>query len=123
MEGTCALCEKRAELQLSHVIPNFIVKWIKKTGATGFLRNAVNQRVQDGIKEPLLCSNCEQQFSRYENYFAKNFFHPLAKYVEFPEQTIPYDENLVKFILSISPWFSIAPSPASWGGPGPIPFP
>src|SRR4030042_4769769 len=102
MEGLCALCEKHAELQLSHIIPKFIARWIKKTGATGYLRNVENERVQDGIKEPLLCSDCEQQFSRYENYFAKNFFRPLTKYVKFPKQTIPYDENLVKFILSIS---------------------
>ncbi len=52
MTGKCELCEKTAELQLSHILPGAFFKWLKKTSSTGFLRFAEvpNKRVQDGFK-------------------------------------------------------------------------
>lgn len=99
--GICALCEKEKELCESHFIPKFIFDWIKKTSATGYLRQAINinKRLQDGTKEKFLCQECENKFSKYEKYFADNLFYP---YLEKKKTSFSYNENLQKFIISIS---------------------
>jgi len=97
----CALCGKEKELCESHFIPKFIFDWIKKTSATGYLRQAINidRRLQDGTKEKFLCFECENKFSKYENYFAKEFFYPCLN----KKKTLfKYNEDLQKFIISIS---------------------
>lgn len=49
MHGTCALCRDNTELKESHIIPKFVGKWLKRTSATGYLRNIdnINKRQQD----------------------------------------------------------------------------
>jgi len=99
--GICALCGKEKELCESHSIPKFVFDWIKKTSATGYLRQAINinKRLQDGTKEKFLCFECETKFSRYEKYFADEFFYP---YLNKTKTSFNYNENLQKFIMSIS---------------------
>jgi len=99
--GICALCGEEKRLCESHIIPKFAIDWIKKTSATGYLRQMVNKnkRVQDGSKEKLLCNDCELRFSKYEDYFAKNIFYP---YVNGTKTYFEYNENLQKFVISIS---------------------
>lgn len=56
----------------SHIIPRSIIKLIRdKTLDNRFyeLHNKLNQTVQDGPKEYLLCDDCEKKIGRYENYF------------------------------------------------------
>lgn len=100
MTNKCRLCGDLATLQNSHVIPRFVFKWIKKTGATPFLRNSEDPdtRVQD-YHEKLLCKDCEQQFSDYEGKFASNIFYP---YINGKSTSFAYDEWLQRFIISIS---------------------
>ena len=54
---TCALCKNKDTLQMSHIIPSFVGKWIKNTSVTGFLRQAISAdiRRQDIPKKYLLC--------------------------------------------------------------------
>ncbi len=63
-------------------------------------RNIVNPNIrqQDGIKEYLLCQDCETLFSGFETYFANNIFHPHLKngILRFD-----YTENLMKFLISV----------------------
>ena len=42
MNHICALCHESKELKESHFIPKFVGKWLKKTSATGYLRNVDN---------------------------------------------------------------------------------
>jgi len=74
--GKCALCNKESDLRVSHIIPRFVSVWLKQTSATGFLRGTKNpeKRMQDLPKLPFLCGDCKQNFSKLENYFAKNIF-------------------------------------------------
>jgi hypothetical protein len=61
-----------------HLIPDFAIRRLKKDG-TGFLRSQdPNRRVQDGVKEPLLCEDCDgRRFSDAETSFASRIFHPF----------------------------------------------
>ena len=100
MQGTCKLCQEEANLELSHILPKFIYKWINKTSATGKMRGLgnPNKTEQDGFKSYLLCGKCEDKFSKYETWFANNFFHPSIKEVKV---SYSYNENLFKFAASI----------------------
>lgn len=72
----CALCQREdAPLQLSHVLPAFVFKHAQVRTPTGYLRNSItpNRRMQDGPKEYILCSSCEQLFSGWERSFARIF--------------------------------------------------
>lgn len=100
MIGKCRLCDEEKSLQESHIIPKFIFKWLKDTSATGYLRksNNINKRVQDGLKQPWLCTSCEQRISKWEKYFADKIFYPLVTGVE----KVGYNQELLKFCVSIS---------------------
>jgi len=77
-ETPCAFCEQPKPLQVSHVVPSFVYRWLKDTSATGYLRygQRPNQRAQDGLKCELLCRDCEALFNGWETPFALNLFHP-----------------------------------------------
>jgi hypothetical protein len=66
--GVCALCKRDVPLVESHILPAFIFRWKKETSATGYLRNSQNpkKRVQDGLKVPLLCIDCERLFNSFD---------------------------------------------------------
>ena len=101
MHGICKLCKKEADLELSHFIPKFVGKWVKKTSMTGFLRekNEIDKRAQDLAKEYWLCGECEDLFSTWETLFANNVFYP---FVDKEKSVSSYGEWLSKFCASLS---------------------
>ena len=88
--GDCALCKNYAELQDSHIVPKFIIR------AAGLLKRKFNliclshkeqsdYNMQDGIKEPLLCWNCEQKLGKWEFYARQAIYgkgNPFTNIVE-----------------------------------------
>jgi hypothetical protein len=102
MNGSCKLCGQISLLKESHIIPDFYIRGLEHKLATGSqgiaqpfsillsanpdAEGGAKQRGQWekilGIKEYLLCGQCEQRFSRYEAY-ARNLFYgnssPLKK--------------------------------------------
>lgn len=97
--GICKLCQKEADLQLSHIVPKFIFTWMKKTG-DGNLRSGsdFNKRRQDGYKVYMLCKSCEGIFGKLETYFSSKVFFP---FVNGSQSQIDYDERLFKFVISV----------------------
>lgn len=79
--SNCALCNKDAELKLSHIIPKFVFRYLKKDSFTGRLRNALDPNIalQDGDKEYLLCGECEGLLSKGETKFSNKFFQVFKK--------------------------------------------
>jgi hypothetical protein len=71
----CALCGSHNKRQLSHIIPSFVFKHASVRSPTGFLRTNLtpNRRVQDGPKDYILCSPCEQMFGVWEQTFSKTY--------------------------------------------------
>jgi len=96
----CALCSAVAPLEDSHLISQFVYRWLKDTSGTGFLRfgPAINRRVQDGITVPLLCGACEDRFCAWEAKFARLVFHP---FVGGKLGIVKYDDWLLKFAVSV----------------------
>ena len=99
MVSVCKLCHQPKVLQSSHVFPQFVIRWMKKTG-TDYLRSieTPNQRKQDGPTEKWLCSDCEQRLSKRENYFASEIFYPLVEASNF---SFAYDDRLLHFLVSV----------------------
>jgi len=75
MIGTCALCQKNADLQDGHLIPKWAYKRVCNVNPTGAKNPVI---VADGnaflsskqTKKYLLCFDCEQRFSKSEDYVA-----------------------------------------------------
>lgn len=101
MKSICKLCHSESDLKLSHLIPKFVGKWVKKTSITGYIRNSteVNKRAQDIAKEYLLCGNCEALFSVWEREFANKIFYP---FLDGRESIASYGDWMSKFCASLS---------------------
>jgi hypothetical protein len=78
----CALCLLQKPLRDSHIVPEFMYRefiYDKKSGSNqkfwGISRDAFDsvRTYGKGIREHLLCGDCEAKFSRFENY-AADFF-------------------------------------------------
>jgi len=102
---SCALCSKKKELKMSHIVPSFVGKWMKASSATGHLRGTIkpDKRLQDLGRIPLLCKDCEQRLSALETYFANEIFYP---FFENEKRVFKYDSRLARFIISLN-WRSL----------------
>lgn len=99
--GLCRLCQVDAELQLSHILPAFSYRWLRKSSGNSLLRETTEPdlRVQDGRREYLLCGSCEALFSRWETDFANKLFYP---YTQEPQGQFHYSKWLLNFCVSVS---------------------
>jgi len=99
--GNCRLCGSESELQLSHIIPAFVFRWLRESAGNGFIRASAqpNLRVQDGPQEHWLCATCEGRFNRSETAFANNVFHP---YVQGRGERLRYERWMLEFCTSLS---------------------
>ena len=83
MVGVCKLCEKERELRNSHILPEFMYQNLYDAKPRRFytlkvdLDNSEKSKKkieQKGIREYLLCGECEVLLSRYENYAAETIY-------------------------------------------------
>lgn len=107
----CLLCGEHSTLLKGHVIPKFAVNWLKRTSATGYLRQAVKPNLprQDTDKLRLLCPACEARFSRWEKLFAENIFVPFQ---ESGQKSFQYEEWFLYFAVSLA-WRTVVRQPGS----------
>lgn len=100
-QGQCRLCGGESDLQLSHILPAFVFRWLRESSGNGHMRNgsSPNQRVQDGVKRHWLCTSCEGLLSCSETAFATKLFYP---YTGGESTQIIYGEWLLRFCVSVS---------------------
>jgi hypothetical protein len=74
----CALCKLEKEICDSHIVPEFMYQMIydKSHSFVSVSLDAMdaNQRYKKGIREKLLCKECEIKFSKPEGYAADFFY-------------------------------------------------
>jgi hypothetical protein len=104
---TCKLCGQKKKLCNSHILSECLFTDIYGKEKHDFnivtteLKNK-NQKVQKGIREYLLCEDCEQQFGRYESYFYKTVKNSFNLKLDANVNFINVDYKLMKlFFLSI----------------------
>lgn len=75
----CKLCHKKKKLRNSHIIPEYFYKYTYSSShkvsvvSTGKIsREFLN--LQKGLREKLLCQDCEQLFSPWEKYVCETLF-------------------------------------------------
>ncbi len=97
----CRLCGSNEAIKGSHVTPALVYRAIKADSATGFMRLAAspNQRIQDGDKHPLLCSDCEQRFGQREAKFNKHVFKAFHQH---DHDSFDYGDWLHYFLTSVT---------------------
>lgn len=73
----CMLCQERTPIRNSHLWPKFAVKWLRENSSP-YIRRAdkPNLRMQDVTKFPMLCTDCENRFSVFEDIFSERIFKP-----------------------------------------------
>ncbi len=100
-KGQCLLCAAESDLQLSHVLPAFVFRWMRESSGNGYIRNSssLNKRVQDGLKRRWLCASCEAVLSESETRFASDLFYP---YTEGKSSRIVYGDWMLRFCVSVS---------------------
>lgn len=68
----CALCLKDASLRRSHIIPEFLYETLyddkHRLQVLSIIPDQENWREQKGLREQLLCDECEQRLSVWERY-------------------------------------------------------
>lgn len=101
INGECALCSNKSDLQLSHIIPSFVFTWLKDTGGPIRGKQIPNKRIQDGVKQYLLCATCENLLSQFEKSFCEEIFLPLNNSSN-PIHPIKYGSWALKFAVSVS---------------------
>ncbi|MFQ6678679.1 MAG: hypothetical protein ACE5D0_10240 [Fidelibacterota bacterium] len=95
----CKLCNKEAELIKSHIYPKFIGKWMKTTGGDRFrFGSNMNKPEQDFPKQRMLCTTCENQFSKWEKKFSETIFKPLMNN---DIHNFEYENWLFRFLVSV----------------------
>lgn len=70
--GTCRLCQKVRKLRYSHILPEFFYKELYHENHTLFAISTDPShpiyREQKGLREYLLCDDCESRFGQWEDY-------------------------------------------------------
>lgn len=74
----CALCTQPKPLRQSHIVPEFMYQQMydrkHRFLALGTIASDRAMRYQKGLREDLLCGQCEGLFSRFEGYAAQVFY-------------------------------------------------
>lgn len=72
--STCRLCQNERPLKNSHIIPEFIYAPLyddkHRFHVLSKLETSGPAKLQKGIREPLLCEECEATLSKYERYMS-----------------------------------------------------
>ena len=82
----CKLCLKQKDLQKSHLIPEFFYKplYDEKHRFHVLTTTPEDKNIfeQKGIREKLLCYDCEQYFSQLEDYVRKVFYGGVGIWIK-----------------------------------------
>ncbi len=73
----CKLCGGSGPLQVSHILSKFVYKPLKADDGRIYVLSSdpkqKTYKIQDGVKEKLLCVGCEQKRSRWETYVSNKW--------------------------------------------------
>jgi hypothetical protein len=106
----CALCKLNSELRNSHIVPEFIHRPVydDKHRSLLFGHGESNYRtLQKGLRERLLCDDCEQRIQKFEDYFAQYWYqsHPIPRRIEDAELHLKgFDYHRFKLLMLSIVW-------------------
>jgi hypothetical protein len=93
----CHLCLKKSELRNSHILPEFFYLGIYDDSHRTLEISHDSERViQKGLREHLLCQECETKLSRYEGYAVK-LIRDIPNFSRSPDGRFLFSENVNYF--------------------------
>ncbi len=101
MATQCILCQNNPPIENSHVVPKFIVRYLKDQSPVSYLKHSwdYNKKLQDGWKGAHLCAECDNEtVSEWEGHFKKNWFTP---FIVDQKDELFVDEKILYFLLSL----------------------
>ena len=104
--GQCKLCKQERVLQKSHVIPKFVRRGTKPSGAVEDPKYYMAEGgkflniEQDLPKKTWLCQECEQLLSRSEKRFAEAVYHGIWKGRKVSDSS--HAEHVHRFLVSMA---------------------
>jgi hypothetical protein len=109
MVANCKLCLKEKELMFSHIIPEYFYEPMYDEKHRFMQISTIPEipikHKQKGIREYLLCEECEQKFSVFERYVSQAYYHKESNKIQQDERIFvveDVDYKLLKlFQLSI----------------------
>jgi hypothetical protein len=118
--GECRLCGRTTTLCKSHIIPESMYRPLYDDKSRATVINSedrIRRPVQQGLKEPLFCLDCEGKFNRLETPFVR-FWKTPNRFPSMLDRTlavrvdgVDYD-NTTKVLLSILWRAHVADAPA-----------
>ena len=92
--GICRLCLKEEKLCNSHILPEFFyLDLYEEKHRTLQITKGDEKLIQKGIREYLLCQNCETKLSKYEK-FAKDVIQEILNFERDDNLGILYSNNV-----------------------------
>jgi hypothetical protein len=83
---SCGLCHSEKELRNSHIIPEFFYKPLydskHRFNVIALTESEKNRYEQKGLREKLLCDDCEQQIGQYEDHVRRIFYGGTGIYIK-----------------------------------------
>jgi hypothetical protein len=97
---SCILCNLKPPIENSHIVPRFALKRLKRNNPIGILIHSdkINKVEQDGWKMDYLCLDCEQRFSKLEDWFCKRLYDP---FISGSINHFVYNDKLLEFSVSL----------------------
>ncbi|MBH2018421.1 MAG: hypothetical protein I8H91_02410 [Burkholderiales bacterium] len=111
LPSSCLLCSEGALGELGHIIPKFVMRWLKRASKKEeFYLNNTAVKVADTLALKMLCNKCEDIFSEHEKFFTDQYFK--RHYRKTPPAEISGD--IYFFALSIA-WRIMISTPMMQG--------
>ncbi len=100
MPTKCLLCKKGELDELGHIIPKFVMRWLKRASKLNsfYFNNDRDKMVADTPAFKMMCKTCEDKFSTFEKYFTDEIF---KKYYR-GKTPSPIDDEVYNFAISIA---------------------
>ncbi|AGZ36363.1 MAG: hypothetical protein ACOKSU_14535 [Pseudomonas sp.] len=98
MPTSCLLCQTGELEKLGHVIPKFVMRWLKEASKFKSFYFNNDQTVFDTPAFRMMCNTCEAKFSTLEKYFTDNIF---KKYYR-KKSPNPIQDDVYNFAISIA---------------------
>ena len=120
IHGICRLCGNPSELQISHIVSKFLIRQAGLLGAKFSLvchttPNLTELNRQDGIKEPLLCRECEERLQVWEDYTSRQLYGKTGLLRSIPNNSFTWQglnyAKLKLFLISIIWRMSVSKHP------------
>lgn len=107
LPSKCLLCLEGELHEHGHIIPKFVMRWLKKASGLDSLHfNGTEEKTSDTIALRILCKHCEDKFDKHERQFTEGYFKPYYRGIS-PKSA---KREIYSFALSIA-WRILAITP------------